>query len=227
MTRRRGRPESGRPQRVSVALILDAVPPWSKGGRERRYAELFSRWERLDLDLTVYSMKWWPTAPPGPITYRATMPLWNRYRHERRSTFHSIVFALSSLQLAFRQFDVIATDQMPYLQIFPLRFIAWIRRVPLVVDWHELWSDAYWREYLGDSGGRLGALIERAAMRLPDVLVADSSHLATQLRAAGAASSRIIAIPNAIDRERANAVVADADAPRAPLRRTLDGAQAS
>ncbi len=31
----------------------------------------------------------------------------------------------------------------------------------LVVDWHEVWSADYWREYLGPLGGRVGCAVQR------------------------------------------------------------------
>ena len=36
------------------------------------------------------------------------------------------------------------------------------RRFELVVDWFEVWSRSYWRDYLGGAGGRVGALVQRA-----------------------------------------------------------------
>ena len=43
-----------------------------------------------------------------------------------------------------------------------------LRRLRLVVDWHEVWAREYWREYLGPVGGRvgwLGAAALRARVR--------------------------------------------------------------
>ena len=37
----------------------------------------------------------------------------------------------------------------------------------LVVDWHELWTRVYWREYLGAAGGGVGWLVQRACVALP------------------------------------------------------------
>jgi len=37
-----------------------------------------------------------------------------------------------------------------------------VHRFKLVVDWHELWTLAYWQEYLGGVGGRLGWAVQAA-----------------------------------------------------------------
>ena len=41
---------------------------------------------------------------------------------------------------------------MPYLQLFPLRAIAWLKRVPLVITWNEVWGRDRWRSYIGRLG---------------------------------------------------------------------------
>jgi len=198
--------------RVRVAVVLDAAPPWSKGGRERRYAELLPRLAATGLSITLYSMRWWDERPSGPISHVAICPRLPLYRRGRRSILHGVVFAIGTLQLLFRGLDVIVADHMPYLQLFPLRAVAWIRRVPLIAEWHETWGADYWHEYLGRLGA-LGAAIERTTERLPDVIVADSAALARDLSAHGVADFRLEVISNAVDRSAARRVEPAHDAP--------------
>jgi glycosyltransferase involved in cell wall biosynthesis len=165
-----------------------------------------------DLSICLYTMRWWDEEPTGDIAYAAICPRLPLYRNGRRSILHGVVFAIATLRLAFRGFDVIVADHMPYLQLFPLRLVAWIRRVPLVVEWHESWSAEYWREYLGPLGA-LGTLVERTAERLPDVIVAVSGALGLELGANGVASSRLEVISNAVDRTAANRIEPASDAP--------------
>jgi glycosyltransferase involved in cell wall biosynthesis len=195
-----------------VAVVLEAAPPWSIGGRERRYAELLSRWERTDLDVTVYTMRWWDQRPEGAIRYRALTPKLALYTKGRRSIFQAVVFSLGTFQLLFRRFDEIQADHMPYLQLFPLRLIAWIRRVPLIVDWHEYWGRAYWQAYLGKAGVAAAAL-ESLSLRLPDVIVADSVALSERLRALGIDATRVYVVSNAVDRSRGQGITAAGDTP--------------
>lgn len=197
---------------VRVALVVDTAPPWSKGGRERRYAELLRR-AHTELDVTVYTMRWWHKRPPdGDVAYVAICPLVLLYRGRRRAILPGVLFALGTFRLLVRRYNVIYADHMPYLHLFPLRLIAWVRRVPLVVEWHECWTPSYWREYLGRAGA-IASAIERVSLRLPDRIVADSVVLRGQLVAAGVPEARIVVVSNGVDRERLARAVPAPDAP--------------
>jgi glycosyltransferase involved in cell wall biosynthesis len=95
-------------------------------------------------------------------------------------------------------FDVIEADHMPYLQLIPLRIVAWIRRVPLVLTWHEVWDRDGWRTYLGRVGV-FGAMLERLCVRLPDAIVTVSTGTAEKLMAIGAKSDRLHVISSTLD----------------------------
>jgi glycosyltransferase involved in cell wall biosynthesis len=42
-----------------------------------------------------------------------------------------------------------------------------LRRYRLVVDWPEVWTEAYWREYLGRGAGAVGWQVQRLCLRIP------------------------------------------------------------
>lgn len=191
-------------KRLRVAVVSDALYPWHKGGKEIRYLHLLQGLPELELDVAVYSMKWWDTTPDvvetqaGSLTYCAICPRVPLYRGTRRSVFQAILFAVSTLRLLTRKFDVIEADHMPYLQLLPLRIVAWLKRVPLVITWHEVWGREGWRTYLGPIG-YAAALIESVAIRLPDSIVAVSPGTAEKLVAMGASRDKVVQIPNPID----------------------------
>jgi len=54
----------------------------------------------------------------------------------------------------------------------------------VVVDWHEAWTDAYWREYLGPAGV-VGAWVQRRCLRLPQEAFCFSRLHARRLAAEG------------------------------------------
>jgi glycosyltransferase involved in cell wall biosynthesis len=55
-----------------------------------------------------------------------------------------------------------------------------------VVDWHEVWSRSYWREYLGPLGGAMGYGVQLLCARLPQRAFCFSRLHARRLRAEGA-----------------------------------------
>ena len=132
--------------------MSDAVYPWHKGGKEVRYWALNAGLARAGFDVHVYTMHWWD-GPRDQVTdgvsYHAICRRRELYTGERRSIVQALVFAVACLRLLGRRFDAIEADHMPYLQLFPRRVVATLKRVPLFVTWHEVWGPAYWQEYLG------------------------------------------------------------------------------
>jgi len=205
-------------ERLRVAVVSDALYPWHKGGKEVRYLHLLNSLPEHEMDVVVYSMKWWDVAPEvtktqfGSLSYRAICPRVPMYRGDRRSIAQALLFAVSTLRLLTRKFDVIEADHMPNLQLLPLRVVALVRRVPLVVTWHEVWGKDGWREYVGRLGF-IAAFVERVCIKLPTAFVAVSAGTADKLEAMGAKPDRIYVVPNPIDLDRLLATTAQPQAP--------------
>lgn len=199
-------------------MVSDALYPWHKGGKEIRYRYLLDELPRLGFDIEVFSMRWWDSPPREPDTgqgslrYVAICPRVPLYRGDRRSIFQSVLFAAATLKLLRGGYDLIEADHMPYLQLIPLRIVAWARRVPLVVTWHEVWGREGWRTYLGRLGA-VGAAAEALGARLPNEIVAVSAGTAEKLSSMGVPAYRVQVISNAIDLEELATVVADPAAP--------------
>jgi glycosyltransferase involved in cell wall biosynthesis len=193
-------------------LVTDAIYPYHRGGKELRYFELARRLTRY-ADVHVYTMNWWR----GPqvnaddlVTYHGISPLFPLYKNGRRSISEALLFSLACLRLLVRRFDVIEADHMPYFQIFALRLITAIKRKRLVVTWHEVWSQSYWRQYLGPLG-IIAWYIERLAMAMPDQIIAASPQTAEALRNALGPRAAIMAAPNGIDLDAVRAAYPDAE----------------
>lgn len=199
-------------------MVSDALYPWHKGGKEVRYLHLLNHLPDHEMDVVVYTMKWWDETPPsvftpyGSLTYSAICPRVLMYQGARRSIVQALVFAVSTLRLLTRDFDVIEADHMPYLQLLPLRIVAWLKRVPLVITWHEVWGREGWRSYIGRMGFA-AALVERVCIQLPDSIVAASFGTAEKLVTMGANRQRISVVPNALDLDPLLATVAQPSAP--------------
>jgi glycosyltransferase involved in cell wall biosynthesis len=199
-------------QRPVVAIVCDVVYPYSRGGRERRNQELLPRLaDRADVH--VYTMQWWDGPPQrreGGVSYHAISRLHPLYRHGRRSVRQAAWFALASLRLLRCRFDVLEADQIPYVQLFVLRLVATLKRRPLTVTWHEVWSRSYWREYLGLAGWAAWTL-EQVAMRLPDAIIAASPQTAGRLLRVLGDGIPITTVPNGIDLGAIHAAYPEAD----------------
>src|SRR5207302_7025309 len=78
------------------------------------------------------------------------------------------------------------TCSFPYFSLIAAGILRPLLRYRLVVDWHEVWSRSYWREYLGRPGGAIGYAVQLACARLPQRAFCFSRLHAARLRAEGA-----------------------------------------
>lgn len=184
---------------MKVTLVSDAIYPWHTGGKEVRYHELVKELKARGYELEIATMNWWGEQKPDDgIRYQALTPRISMYTNGKRSMRQGILFAGACLRLLRSDADIIEADHMPYLQLFPLWLVARIRRIPLSVTWHEYWGRDGWDRYLGGVAGRVAALIEKAASKLPTHIVAVSEATAADLRRAGVRPERLTLAPNGV-----------------------------
>jgi glycosyltransferase involved in cell wall biosynthesis len=196
--------------RPRLALVYDVVYPYSKGGGERRVYEMARILGSRGFDVDVYGMRCWDG--PSTITTADGVRLHALCRARplytasgRRAILPTVVFGLSCLKLVGRRFDVIDCCAFPFFSLFACRLVATIRRKRLVSTWHEVWGIGYWQTYLGRLGGRLGAAVERAAVRLPHEIVAVSTTTATRIRGESGYRCPIHIVPNGYDADAISA----------------------
>ena len=192
------RPLSDKPV---VAIVCDAMYPYSQGGREFRYQGLLPKLAK-HVDIHVYTMRWW-TGPKvyteAGVTFHAIAPRMSMYtKSGRRSIIHGLIFGICSLRLLTGRFDVLEADQIPYFHLFPLRLIATVKRKPLLASWHEVWGPEAWYSYLRWAGW-LGWLIESFSFRIPDHIFAVSAETSARLREFIGERASVTLVPNGID----------------------------
>ena len=100
-----------------------------------------------------------------PLVFGAGM-LWHLLRHGRR-------------------YDVVHTASFPYFSLLAAAAARPLGRYELVVDWFELWSREYWRDYLGGVGGRVGWAVQKLCLRVPQRAFTLARMTAARLRAEG------------------------------------------
>ena len=159
---------------VRICLVYDCLFPHTVGGAERWYRNLAERLSADGHEVTYLTLRQWPRgADPGVPGVRvvAAGPRLGLYtRSGRRRIGPPLVFGLGVLaHLGLRggRYDVVHTASFPYFSLLAAGFVRRWRGYRLVVDWHELWTREYWRDYLGRAGGWAGWRVQRACARLP------------------------------------------------------------
>jgi glycosyltransferase involved in cell wall biosynthesis len=157
---------------VRTAIIYDCLFPHTVGGAERWYRALAERLEGQH-DVTYVTRRQWPPAegPGTSFPVVAISPGGPLYTESgRRRVWPPLRFGIGvflHLLRHARDYDVVHTASFPYFSMIGARLAMSLRRHgALVVDWHEVWTRAYWREYLGPLGGIVGWLVQKLCVRL-------------------------------------------------------------
>jgi glycosyltransferase involved in cell wall biosynthesis len=177
---------------VRILVVYDCLFPHTIGGAERWYRNLAERLAADDHDVTYLTLRQWErgerpdvkgvrvvTAGPWLSLYTAA---------GRRRIAPPLVFGAGVLWHLLRHgrsYDVVHTASFPYFSLLAAGLLRRAGRYRLVVDWHELWSRAYWREYLGPVGGRVGERVQAAGLRLRQRAFCFAEVTALRLREAG------------------------------------------
>jgi glycosyltransferase involved in cell wall biosynthesis len=156
---------------VRVCLVYDCLFPHTVGGAERWYRNLAERLAAEGHEVTYLTLRQWPRGAaadvPG-VRVRTAGPRMELYVAGRRRILPPLVFGAGVLWHLLRHgrdYDVVHTASFPYFSLLAGAAARPLGRFRLLVDWHELWTLDYWREYLGRAGGRAGWLVQRLCMR--------------------------------------------------------------
>ncbi|WP_136592350.1 glycosyltransferase family 4 protein [Salinigranum halophilum] len=186
---------------MNIAFAAPVVYPFVKGGVEKRIHEVGRRLADRGHDVTIYSRHWWDgpkTRTHAGMEIRAVGPAGQLYADgDRRSVLSALGLAARLTKpLANADHDLVATPVAPYFHTFTARLSSALRDTPLVITWHEVWDD-YWYRYMGRPGA-VGKAVEWASGRMPHHPVAPSRTTAEKLREF-ASRREVEVIPNGID----------------------------
>jgi glycosyltransferase involved in cell wall biosynthesis len=159
---------------MRICVIYDCLFPHTVGGAERWYRNLSQRLADEGHEVTYLTLRQWRRGEldeiPG-VRVVAVGPRLGLYtRSGRRRAWPPLVFGagvLAHLLALGRRYDVVHTASFPYFSLLAAGVVRPVWRFRLVVDWHEVWSRDYWREYLGGLGGRVGEAVQAACLRIP------------------------------------------------------------
>jgi glycosyltransferase involved in cell wall biosynthesis len=176
---------------VRICLVYDCLYPYTVGGAERWYRNVGETLAADGHEVTFVTLRQWDRGQepnvPG-VRVLSVGPRMRLYTADgRRRILPPLVFGLGVLyHLVWRgRYDVVHTASFPYFSLLAASVVRPLRRYRLVVDWHELWTRTYWREYVGDIAGTIGWLIQHACVKVPQRAFCFSELHARRLRSEG------------------------------------------
>jgi glycosyltransferase involved in cell wall biosynthesis len=177
---------------MRVCVIYDCLFPYTVGGAERWYRNVAERLAAAGHEVTYLTLTQWEPGEeprlPG-VRVVAVGPRMGLYGPGgQRRIGPPVRFGLGVLAHLMRHgrdYDVVHTGSFPYFSLLAAGLVAPLARFRLVVDWIEVWSAEYWREYLGPVAGGIGLGVQRACARVPQEAFCFSRLHAGRLRGEG------------------------------------------
>src|SRR5215207_3115787 len=175
---------------MRICIVYDCLFPYTVGGAERWYRNLAQRLAADGHEVTYLTMRQWPRGKqaelPGVrvVTAGSRMELYRGAGQRRIGP--PLVFGAGvfwHLLRHGRTYDVVHTASFPYFSLLAAGLLRRASGFRLVVDWHELWSRTYWREYLGAAGGRVGWAVQALCLEIPQRAFCFAGLTAERLRA--------------------------------------------
>jgi len=176
---------------MRILIVYDCLFPYTIGGGERWYRNLAERLCADGHEVTYLTLRQWDrgTRPDLPgVVVRVAGPRMTLYAGGRRRIGPPLVFGAGVLRHLLRhgrRYDVVHTASFPFFSLLAAALVRPLHRYGLVVDWFELWSRDYWRNYLGTAGGRVGWLVQKLCLRVPQRAFTLARVTAQRLQAEG------------------------------------------
>ena len=159
---------------MRILVLYDCLYPWTVGGAERWYRHLAVALAAEGHEVTYATRRQWDRgAEPELEGVRLAVicPRIGLYTAGgRRRTSEALLFGAGTLWHLLRRgrrYDVVHTASFPYFSLLAAALVRPFARYRLFVDWHELWTKDYWREYLGSRRGKIGWQAQQLCLRAP------------------------------------------------------------
>jgi glycosyltransferase involved in cell wall biosynthesis len=158
---------------VRICLVYDLLYPQTVGGAERWYRNLALRLAEKGHEVTYLTMRHRAEGEEPDlrgVRVLAVAPKMRMFAGGRRRILPPLAFGFGVLRHLIRHggnYDVVHTASFPYFSLLAAAAVRPLASYRVVVDWHELWTRDYWREYVGPVGGRVGWQVQRLCLRVP------------------------------------------------------------
>ena len=145
---------------MRICIVYDCIYPHTVGGLERWLRDLSERLAADGHEVDYVTLRQWPEGEdagvPG-VRVIAVGPQMELYgRGGRRRIAPPLRFGIGVLAHLLRhggRYDAVHTAAFPYFSLLAAALVRPLRGYRLVVDWFEVWTLDYWREYLGPNSG--------------------------------------------------------------------------
>jgi glycosyltransferase involved in cell wall biosynthesis len=184
---------------MRICLVYDCLFPWTVGGAERWTRNVAEALVAGGHEVTYLTRTQWAPGDephlPG-IRVVAVSPAEDLYGPDGNRTIgQALRFGRGvARHLATHRgaYDVVHVSASPYFGVLAAGLMRRLGGYRMAVDWHEVWSDSYWREYLGGLKGRVAQAIQRRCVRLPQQAFCFSAMHAQRLREEGLKGAPIV-----------------------------------
>lgn len=176
---------------MRVCLVYDCLYPYTVGGGERWYRALAERLAREGHEVTYLTLRQWdegaqPDVPGVDVV--AVGPRLELYVEGRRRIGPALRFGrgvLGHLLRKGRRYDIVHCASTPFFALLAAGLARRRGRYRLFVDWIEVWTLGYWRDYLGRLKGTVAWIVQRLATRFGEHAFCFSRMHERRLRAEG------------------------------------------
>jgi glycosyltransferase involved in cell wall biosynthesis len=177
---------------VRICLVYDCLYPYTVGGAERWYRALAERLAAEGHGVTYLTLRQWDDGERPDIAGAdvvAVGPRFELYDVEgRRRIAPALRFGwgvFRHLMRNGRRYDIVHCGSTPFFALLAAGRARRRGRYRLLVDWIEVWTLAYWREYLGSLKGTIAWTVQRLATRFGERAFCYSRLHAERLRGEG------------------------------------------
>jgi len=177
---------------MKILLICEAVFPENKGGLERWMTWFASELANRGNEVTYLNAAGVHEVRNRVSYIPVTGEKWEYLANGQRSIKQALKFAFK-IRSKVKEVnpEVIYSAQAPIFSVFTLHFFRPVKYL-LIVEWFEIWSKQYWKDYLGSIRGLIGFGMQKFATKLADLRVAFTSRCQIQL---GGLNSKNLLLP--------------------------------
>lgn len=177
---------------MRICLLYDCLYPHTVGGAERWYRNLAEKLAAAGHEVTYLTLRQWEHGVQPNVegvTVEAVGPRMRLYDDSgARRILPPLVFGLGvflHLLRRGRRYDAVHTASFPYFSVLAAAALRRRGGYSLLVDWFEVWTLEYWRDYLGKLAGFIGWLVQLACIHVRQRVFCFSQLHAQRLRSHG------------------------------------------